>query len=133
MKIYYKVVSDKMTSAVSCRGLWQDCRPIVRYELGKWIEAPRNTRLFLFEELDHAKYFRWYNNCEKIFECQAIGVIRGFPGKKIHETKIFLDNFWNQVSSYLEKKKKVDWNSINCDKSLPVILARKVKLIKEIV
>ena len=126
MSIYYKVVRANLFSART--DSYEISRRMVKYKIGKWISAPNNTRLFLFENLEDAQNFA--NQGERIFECKAIGVIRGFPAH------FSFSYYWNLIESLLKKKKKVNFDSKEFRgytiTNRPSILAKKVKLVKEV-
>jgi hypothetical protein len=131
-KKYYKVVinhgqcvgGDRLMSANSLL-----CNTVV-YELGKWTKAPRNTRLFVFD--DEKAAIRFANRrTHEVYECEIIGGIRGRGC--FHE--VYQERFWGKVNSLLKKKKKINFNDIHKNLELyPVesILAKKVKLRKRI-
>lgn len=129
--IYYKVVRNENGKLLSARtGSYYTDRKPVQYIPNRWVSAPENTRLFVFDNLSNAKSFICYVNGEEIWECQIIGGISGFGA----EGNII--SFWEKVNSYSKKKKKINFDKIQEKINLvnwEAILAKKVKLTKRVV
>jgi len=128
-KKYYKVVTEVRDEKGQTAYISARYGGLAEYKIGEWTIAPGNTRLFVFDNLDEAFDFAFLS--EHIFECEIIGGIKG-------RGAFFSDNapcFWRVFNSYLNKKKKVDFNKIfkNIEPTeFHSVLAKKVKLIKKI-
>lgn len=123
-KKYYKVVFSHRDEMGSATLVGKN----VNYKVGEWVSAPKNTRLFVFDNKKQAETFAMGPN-HFIYECQIIGGIRG-QGCSIARLKA---HFWKQINSILQQKKKVDFDKLK----IPLfgsacVLAKKVKLIKKI-
>lgn len=126
MKKYYKVVDDNYGYYSSARAY-----DAVSYKEGEWTKAPRNTRLFVFDNLKDARVFRGFG--EVIFECEIVGGVK-FPGAYSN-----LDNskFWEIFNKVLRNKKKVTKEKFKeLEKGLAevdAVLAKKVKILKRVI
>jgi hypothetical protein len=134
-KKYYKVVCT-VPDHVGGKQLYsisnKDGRE-VKYELNKWISAPNETRLFVFDDLNKAKSFRNVFKTRKIYECEIIGGIKG-KGARYRDS---MDDYWNIFNKELKKKKKIDVEKIMEKNGISLayidaILAKKVKLTKKV-
>jgi len=99
-KKYYKVVyteSDDILHSAT------DIGKVVRYKQNEWVYAPGSTRLFVFEQLQHAKQYALEYPYRTIWECEVTpGVLRG--GGVVGN----IVTFWNKVEKNLKAKKKWD-------------------------
>jgi hypothetical protein len=123
-KKYYKVLTNYYGMLQSAR------RGNVFYSFGTWTNAPKNTRLFVFDNLIAASNFV-LGERDKVFECEIVGGIEGKGAWDISDT----NDFWKLFNSFVKKKKKVDFKKIGekFDLTLtPAILVKKVKLVREI-
>ena len=127
-KKYYKVVSvnDKKQALTS---YIFDCFNKVTYKVGEWVDAPDNSRLFVFDSLESAMAFAW--NDQQIYECEIVGGITGYGWIGGYSSDPF--RFWEEINNILKRKKKVDFDEIRkkytlCDTRS--VLAKKVKLVK---
>ena len=120
MKKYYKVVDkDDLTSARALRK--------VQYKINEWTNAPRNTRLFVFDSLSEANNFCGFE--EVIFECEVKGGVK-LPGA---EWDFDTDYFWKLFNAKIKKKEKITREymskKINLSQT-PAVLVKSVKLKK---
>lgn len=98
MKKYYKVVNSDLNSARA----W----PSVKYEIGKWVHAPRidnvcPTKLFVFDSLENARRFRMAD--ERIFECKILSpCTKILPVESAYNIKVFWEKYWEMM----KKKQK---------------------------
>ena len=126
MTKYYKVVKKDMSSATVLKSDPFDKRTPVQYKINEWVNAPNNTRLFVFDYLDEAKIFA-YQNAARLFECQIKGRIRHKGVEKLAHTSLF----WEEFNLQLKRKKKINISKYP-PSSTPAVLAKSVKLTKEI-
>ena len=96
MKKHYKVVSKSLWSARSIG------RSAVGYKIGEWVNAPKNTRLFVFDSLEEARKFH-EPQFEDIYECEVKGGIK-LPGClwACSESK-----FWETFNAKIKNKEKI--------------------------
>lgn len=122
--MYYKVVyggncQNELTSARSA---------IVTYKVGEWIEAPENTRLFVFDNFDDARRFRISG--EQIYLCEVED-----PVKMRGAFTFEFESFWNMVNKILDSGGKLEESPeyIYWHKSeIEAICVRKVKLVERV-
>lgn len=125
-KKYYKVVRCNKDGTYSSARQHSLLR--VKYKLGEWTEAKKNTRLFVFDSLAKAKHF-CLSGDEAIFECEISDGIKG-RGCNWGSDKY---NFWQLFNIMLEEQKKVNFKKIQDSIELnkvQAVLAKKVKLTK---
>jgi len=142
-KTYYKVV----TKGHSSQGVYQLCsmvyqwtqkRPMVTYIPNKWVNAPDNTRLFVFDDLDAAKDHA--TSCGggfQIWECSVKGGISFYGAWAADDTA----RYWDVINKYMATKKKFDLASMTQRMleeniilvGLRAILVKSVKLTKKVV
>lgn len=126
MTKYYKVVNSDLTSATVFKADPIDKRTPVQYKINEWVNAPNNTRLFVFDNLDEAKKFAW-ERVARLFECQIKGRIKHQGVDRFAHTSLF----WEEFNLQLKKKKKINISKYPTA-STPAVLAKSVKLTKEI-
>lgn len=123
MKKYYKVVDGGWGPYCSARS-----RNYVFYKVGEWTDAPGNTRLFVFDNLEDARKFRSFG--EVIFECEIVGGVKFF-GANCRSNN---NEFWEIFNNILLKKKKVTKEKFKKANirlaEVDAVLAKKVKLLK---
>jgi hypothetical protein len=122
-KVYYKVVkSDDLSSARAFSPVW--------YKLKKWIEAPKGTRLFLFDSLEAARNFA--NIGESIYTCQALYVAIGYGASNSYDKR----SFWNFVAENSKgrhvTKAIAKANKLFEPTKYKAVLARRVKLLEKV-
>lgn len=120
MKKYYKVVSKSLWSAraIGCAA--------VRYEIGEWVDAPENTRLFVFDSLKEARKFR-EGDSEDIYECEVKGGIK-LPGCAWISS---INAFWERFNAKIKNKEKITRRYMAKKFNLaetPAVLVKSVKL-----
>jgi hypothetical protein len=130
---YYKVVAtknnrEKLTSS------WHF--NYIEYKLNEWTIAPKNTRLFVFDDLDRAKAYaaRLGYDCD-IYECKIIGGIKGYGS--MWEDEEELSYYWNIFNNALKMKKGSEYiisrlKKVIILKRVPAVLTKKVKLTNRI-
>lgn len=120
MKKYYKVVDkDDLTSARA----WSK----VKYKINEWTNAPRNTRLFVFDSLSEANNFCGFE--EVIFECEVKGGVK-LPGAE-WDSDIY--DFWKLFNAKIKNKEKITREYMSKKIKLsrtPAVLVKSVKLKK---
>lgn len=129
-KKYYKIVRlDEEEKGFSYNS-WGNQIETVEYKLNEWVEAPKGTRLFVFDSLEEALANKFRQN-DVIFECEIVGGIKGRGAFLVG----FQREFWKIFNSFVKRKKKVDYNLLGkkfCLTIMSAVLAKKVKLVKEI-
>ena len=115
-RVAYKVVNSL---------LWSSRSGSVQYKVNEWVDAPGNTRLFVFDTLHEAKNFR--NDNEKIYECYVKGGIKYFGSLCAYNNKVF----WYEFNRSLQRKKKVQIKNVELT-DIEALLVKSVKLIREI-
>lgn len=126
MKKYYKVVRNDWVN----RGLISARSGNVQYKVGEWVNAPENTRLFVFDSLQKAKEF-CRDQPDEIYECQIKGGVKGFGAYRSSDN----ETFWKMFNAIISKKKKFSMEEIEKHIILsftPAILAKSVKLTKKV-
>lgn len=121
-KKFYKVVTSSLLSLYATNH--------IEYEIGEWVSAPENTRLFVFDDLDEAKnYAKCY---DKIFECSVIGKIK-FKGSFFIKDNTL---FWKIFNKQIKAKKKINADIFAENKitlaEVDAVLAKKVRLDKQV-
>lgn len=122
MKKHYKVVSKSLWSAraIGCAA--------VRYEIGEWVDAPDNTRLFVFDSLKEARKF-YDCRFENIYECEVKGGIK-LPGCA---WICAIGEFWETFNAKIKNKEKITRRYMAKKVDLaetPAVLVKSVKLKK---
>jgi len=161
-KTYYKVVYDETAHAVhlgircyssvpASDKLWswklgdyyylediKNDKCIVEYTPHKWVKAPDNTRLFVFDNLkDAMEYAKPSNTKSSIWECKIRG---GIPFKGAISINKYAE-YWAALNKILASKKAfnpdaaerylTDVLNITLWKT-PAVLAKSVKLTKKL-
>lgn len=122
MKKHYKVVSKSLWSARSIG------RSAVRYKIGEWVDAPENTRLFVFDSLEEARKFH-EREFEDIYECEVKGGIK-LPGCAWISS---INAFWETFNAKIKNKEKITRRYMEKKVDLaetPAVLVKSVKLKK---
>ena len=122
MKKHYKVVSKSLWSARAIG------RSAVRYKIGEWVNAPENTRLFVFDSLEEARKFR-EGDSEDIYECEIKGGIK-LPGCLWVGSE---SEFWEKFNIKIKNKEKITREYMEKKVDLaetPAVLVKSVKLKK---
>jgi len=122
MKKHYKVVSKILWSARATG------RTAVRYKIGEWVNAPENTRLFVFDSLEEARKFHEWDS-EDIYECEVKGGIK-LPGCAWVSG---VDEFWETFNAKIKNKEKITQEYMAKKVDLartPAVLVKSVKLKK---
>ena len=122
MKKHYKVVSKNLWSAraIGCMA--------VRYKIGEWVDAPENTRLFVFDSLKEARKFH-DRQSECIYECEVKGGIK-LPGCALISS---INAFWEKFNAKIKNKEKITREYMVKKFNLaetPAVLVKSVKLKK---
>lgn len=122
MKKHYKVVTKDFWSARAFG------RTAVKYKIGEWVDAPGNTRLFVFDSLEEArKFYEW--DSEDIYECEVKGGIK-LPGcARIGS----IGAFWETFNIKIKNKEKITEQYMAKKLDLaktPAVLVKSVKLKK---
>jgi hypothetical protein len=121
MKKHYKVVSKSLWSARAIR-----CA--VKYKIGEWVDAPENTRLFVFDSLKEARKF-YDCQFEDIYECEVKGGIK-FLGCAWAGA---ISAFWERFNTKIKNKEKITREYMTKKVGLaetPAVLVKSVKLKK---
>ena len=105
--------------------LWSARSGSVQYQVNKWVNAPGNTRLFVFDTLHEAKNFR--NDKERIYKCHIKGGIKYFGCRSGLNNNIF----WIKFNECLKRKKKVQIKNVELT-DLEAVLVKSVMLIREV-
>ena len=122
MKKHYKVVTKNFWSACATG------RTAVRYKIGEWVNAPENTRLFVFDSLEEARKFHEWDS-EDIYECEVKGGIK-LPGCAWVSD---VDEFWETFNAKIKNKEKItrEYMAKKVDLArTPAVLVKSVKLKK---
>lgn len=130
-KVFYKVVYPLGGRLVSCRA--HNFGLDLEYKPGEWtLPVLPNSRLFIFEHLSDAESFRHAWDGEQIYECNAIGVVRG---RGVNSDWLIRD-FWKTIIKYnrLHNFKKAYAKAlaeVRADTAkYDALLAKKVRLTK---
>lgn len=128
-KIYYKVVTNIPGAGFSSYDTLIGSRFNTFYKIGKKTYATiPNTRLFVCDSLEQARFFR--SRDDLIFECHCDGIINNANGTDYMD----YTDFWNKVNENLKKKKK--WNtgiaSHTIKRHKNVCFAKSVTLLKQL-
>ena len=121
MKKHYKVVAKSLWSARYIG------RSAVRYKIGEWVDAPDNTRLFVFDSLKEARKF--HEQGEDIYECEVRGGIK-LPGCAWVGS---ISAFWEKFNTKIKNKEKITREYMEKELDLaktPAVLVKSVKLKK---
>lgn len=122
MKKHYKVVGKSLWSARAIG------REAVRYKIGEWVNAPENTRLFVFDSLEEARKFH-ERQFEDIYECEVKGGIK-LPGCLWAYSE---SEFWETFNAKIKNKEKITREYMEKKVDLaetPAVLVKSVKLKK---
>ena len=122
MKKHYKVVTKQFWSARATG------RTAVKYKIGEWVNAPENTRLFVFDSLEEARKFHEWDS-EEIYECEVRGGIK-LPGCAWVGS---VDAFWEKFNIKFKNKEKITREYMEKELDLaktPAVLVKSVKLKK---
>lgn len=138
-KIYYKVVEveNRQKKSFLCDCLSKES--VVKYSLDSWTEAPKDTRLFVFDSLKDVE--TWVGkDCQTVYECEVSGVIKE---KLLGSARLFpsyIKEYW-EIFNRVRKQKKKDFAK-NLYKEMEknyfglahtkAVFVKKVKLIKKV-
>ena len=120
MKKHYKVVDKSLWSARS--------HDPVQYKLGEWVDAPLDTRLFVFDSLEEARKFH-ERQLEDIYECEVKGGVK-LPGAA---WGCGIQKFWRLFNAKIKNKEKITREYMEKKVDLaetPAVLVKSVKLKK---
>lgn len=120
MKKHYKVVTKQFWSARATG------RTVVKYKIGEWVNAPENTRLFVFDSLEEARKFHEHQ-FEDIYECEVKGGIK-LPGCAWVNA---IGEFWEKFNIKIKNKEKItrEYMAKKVDlAATPAVLVKSVKL-----
>lgn len=131
-KIAYKVVKQYGSCFFSSRvnpELNSPCdqRVQVEYIPNQWVEAPENTRLFVFETLDEAKSFK--NKNEVIFVCLIHDYVKFYPCAYPSDSGTYW-NIFNRFKTLNVEAFRKNYVKIMLD--TPSVLAKKVMLLEKV-
>ena len=77
----------------------------MNYSVDKWVEAPQDTRLFVFDNLDKAIALAQEFSCD-VYECKIRGHIKLFGSKLVMDNK----QFWNKLKPLI-KNRHSNWKT----------------------
>jgi hypothetical protein len=143
MKTYYKVVQAIQNGVdyeyISAMGELNN-PSTVKYKLNEWAYPNDNTRLFVFDDLNSAKAYKFnFDNKVRrldIYECKIKGGIKGYPA-----TYSWLkDAYWEWFKKLLKAKKSISkqfeksskFGDVYFNEDYPSVLATAVMLTKRI-
>lgn len=123
-KVYYKVVKsyDLSSARTSSSPVW--------YKLKEWIEAPKGTRLFLFDSLEAAKNFADMD--EEIYTCQAQYTAVGYGANYGYDKSSFWDFVAKNSKGRHITKAIAKANQVFKPTMYKAVLARRVKLLEKV-
>lgn len=122
MKKHYKVVSKSLWSARATG------YAAVKYKIGEWVNAPENTRLFVFDSLKEAGKF-YDCQFEDIYECEVKGGIKLSGCAWTNR----INEFWETFNAKIKNKEKITREYMTKKVGLsktPAVLVKSVKLKK---
>jgi hypothetical protein len=125
-KVYYKVVDRSDYGLYSARSEFNK----VEYKVNEWVQAPGNTRLFVFDSLYQAEQFQFRD--EEIYTCQAQHVSTGYG----IESSCRQQEFWNFIEKHSKGRhitKAIDKANKTFHPTMyKAVLARRVKLLEKV-
>jgi hypothetical protein len=133
-KKYYKVVYEHYNSMKSAN-FSNIGYNTTQYKLNEWTVAPKNTRLFVFDNLAEAKVYAGKKLFYHIYECKIVGGIRGAGSNFTDNDRI--NRYWKVFNKELKKKKKFNVYDVMRKNGIllafySAVLTKKVKLIKKV-